>query len=234
MLKRGIKLFVFFYPTIIVFLISGCNAYYNAFYTDPKKCFPIACKNGPYDVIIVPGFPTDSGKINGVLAERLNWANFLYKNGYTKRIIFSGSAVYSPYVEAKIMRLYALQLGIKSEDIFVETKAEHTTENLYYGCRMAEELGFKKMAFATQPAQSSFMKPFKRKFKLKIDMLPVLTDSIKPFSYVFDSISISNLFIKDFVSIEKREGLIKRLNGTRGQQVKKEMRRVRKMKRKNK
>ena len=54
---------------------------------------------------------------------------------------------------------------IKSEDVFVEMKAEHTTENLYYGCRMAEELGFKTIAFATQPAQSSFMKPFKRKFK---------------------------------------------------------------------
>lgn len=220
--------FVFILPLFIA--LSGCNLYYNAFYTDPEKCFPIAYKKGPYDVIIVPGFPSDSGKINGILAERLNWANFLYKNGYTKRIIFSGSAVYTPYVEAEIMRLYAMQLGIKSEDIFVETKAEHTTENLYYSCRMAEELGFKTIAFATQPAQSSFMKPFKRKFKLKVDMLPVLTDSIKKFSYTFDSINISKLFIKDFVSIEKKEGLIKRLNGTRGQTVKKEMRRVRKLK----
>ncbi len=221
--------FVFIIPFFIA--LSSCNLYYNAFYTDPEKCFPLACKKGPYDVIIVPGYPSDSGKINGILAERLNWANFLYKNGYTKRIIFSGSAVYTPYVEAEIMRLYALQLGIKSEDIFIETKAEHTTENLYYGCQMAKELGFETIAFATQPAQSSFMKPFKRKFKLNVDMLPVLTDSIKQFTYAFDSIKVSKLYIKDFVSIEKREGLIKRLNGTRGQTVKKEMRRVRKSKR---
>lgn len=226
-----IKLSRFIFITPFFIFLSGCNLYYDAFYTDPKKCFSYACKNGPYDVIIVPGFPSDSGKINGILAERLNWANFLYKNGYAKRIIFSGSSVYTPYVEAKIMRLYALQSGINLDDIFVETKAEHTTENLYYGCQLANELGFKTIAFATQPAQASFMKPFKRKFRLKIDMLPVLTDSIKQFSYVFDSINVSKLFVKDFISIEKREGLIKRFNGTRGQTVKKEIRRIRKEKR---
>ena len=37
-------------------------------------------------------------------------AYYLYKNGYTKNIIFSGSAVHTPYVEAKVMRLLACLL----------------------------------------------------------------------------------------------------------------------------
>ncbi len=212
-------------------LVSNCKPYYNAFYTDPVKCFAKACENEPYDVIIVPGFPSDSGRINPILAERINWAFFLYKNNYTKNIIFSGAAVYSPFVEAKIMRLYALQLGIRPEHIFVETKAKHTTENLYYSCVMAEELGFKKIAFATQPAQTSFMKPFRRKFGLKLDMLPVLTDSIKKTSFNYQLIDLSEAFVPDFVSIEKTEGLLKRLRGTRGRTVKKEMRKTKRLKR---
>jgi vancomycin permeability regulator SanA len=127
MLKRGIKFFAFFYPIVFVFLISGCNVYYNAFYSDPKKCFLVACEKKPYDVIIIPGYPSDSEMVNGIIEERLNWAYFLYKNGYKKNIIFSVSALYSPYIEAEVMRLYTLQLGVNSNDIFLETKAEHTT-----------------------------------------------------------------------------------------------------------
>lgn len=230
--KRVIKLFVFYLSMAFILLLTGCNAYYNAFYSDPKKCFLVACEKKPYDVIIIPGFPSDSGMVNGIIEERLNWAYFLYKNGYTKNIIFSGSAVYSPYNEAKVMRLYALQLGINPSDIFLEPKAEHTTENLYYGSLLADKMGFKKVAFATQPAQASFMKAFNRKFKLKVDMLPVVTDSIKHFKFKFDSLNISKLYLKDFVSIEKREGFFTRLNGTRGQHVKKEIRKARRLKRK--
>ena len=215
MLKRGNKFFAFFCPIVFVFLISGCNAYYNAFYSDPKKCFLVACEKKPYDVIIIPGYPSDSGRVNGIIEERLNWAYFLYKNGYAKNIIFSGSAVYSPYNETNVMRLYAVQLGINPSDIFVEPIAEHSTENLYYGSLLAEKLGFKKVAFATQPAQASFMKAFNRKFKLKIDMLPVVTDSIKQFKFKFDSLNISKLYLNDFVSIKKREGFFKRWNGHR-------------------
>jgi len=215
-------------------MLNGCSVYYNAFYADPDKCFAKASNNKPYDVIIVPGFPADSAGINGVLTERLSWAAYLYKNGFTKNIIFSGAAVYTPYVEAEALRLYALQLGIPSQHIFTETKAKHTTENLYYSCMMAKELGFIKIAFATQPAQASFMKPFRRKFKLKIDMLPVVTDTIRKNVIKLNYTDIKEAFVPQFVSIEKKEGIIKRFLGTRGHKVKVEMRKARRLKRKQK
>jgi uncharacterized SAM-binding protein YcdF (DUF218 family) len=216
--------------TVITFLqlLVGCRPYYNMFYTDPVGCFANACKNKPYDVIIVPGFPSDSGKLNQVLEERIGWAYYLYKNNFTNNIIFSGSAVYTPYVEAKVMRLYALQIGIKSEHIFVEEKAEHTTENLYYGYQLALANGFKKIAFATQPAQTSFMKPFRRKFKLNIDMLPQVNDSLKKYPLHFTPVRADEAFENNFISIEKRETLFKRMRGTRGYKVKQEIKRTKK------
>ncbi len=213
-------------------LLSGCKAYYRAFYTDPDTCFAGACIKKPYDVIIVPGFPSDSGKINGVLAERIGWACYLYKNGFTNHIIFSGSAVYTPYIEAEVMKLYAIQVGIPPEIIFTETKAEHTTENLYYGCRMAKEKGFTKIAFASQVAQTSFMKQFRRKFKLKLDMLPLVTDSLRKYSFEFKPLDASKAINSDFVSIEKRQSIIKRFLGTRGSKVKREMRKEKRQARK--
>lgn len=218
---------------LCILVLSGCNAYYNLFYTDPVKCFDVACTKKPYDVIIVPGFPHDSGKVNMVLSERIKWAYFLYKNSYAKNIIFSGSAVHSSYVESEVMKLIALQTDIPKDHMFTETKAEHTTENLYYSCVLANNLGFKTIAFASEPAQCSFMKPFKRKFNLQLDFLPLVTDSVLNMSLVLNPIDESSAFVPNFVPLKEKEGLLKSLRGTRGHQVKIEMRKARKLKRKS-
>jgi uncharacterized SAM-binding protein YcdF (DUF218 family) len=217
----------------LVFLLSGgCNSFYNRFYADPAISFAEAQLKKPYDVIIVPGCPTDSFYFD-LFKQRLYWANYLYKNNYAKHIIFSGSAVYTPYFESKLMRLYALDLGIHDKDISVDTQAEHTTENLYYSYRLAERLGFKNVAFATQSAQASSMKRFVKKYKFDIDMLPVVDDSIRNVSHRFDQLDVSSAIKKDFVSIEERENMLTRLSGTRGRVVKKALRKERRQKRKN-
>ena len=203
---------------------SNCKYYYEAFYTDPEKCFEEALAEKPFDIVIVPGYPSDSGEINNTLYDRIIWADYLYKNKITERILFSGAAVHTPYTEARVMRLFALQLGIDENDIKVETRAHHSTENLYYGFKMARESGYEKIAFATHPAQSSFLKQFRRKFKLNLSFIPIVADSIKNIKYSFVSIDISKIFVEDFISLNERQGLFKRLRGTRGGRVKKEMR----------
>jgi uncharacterized SAM-binding protein YcdF (DUF218 family) len=214
---------------LLSFCFPGCNTYYNLFYADPVKCFEVANQKKPYDVIIVPGFPNDSGTVNMVLSERVKWAYYLYTKGYTKHLIFSGGAVHSPYVEAEVMKLLALQTDIPGECIFTETRAEHTTENLYYSSIMAKELGFKNVAFASEAAQCSFMKPFKRKFKLDVDFIPVIVDSIIHLPITFEPISDTLVFIKDFVALKKRESKLKSLRGTRGHKVKVEIRKAKKL-----
>jgi hypothetical protein len=208
---------------------SGCQWYYNLFYTDPIVCFETVCEKKPYDVVIIPGFPHDSGKVNVVLEHRIKWAYYLYSNGYVKNVMFSGSSVYSPYIEAEAMRLFALQLGIKDEHIFIETQAEHTTENLYYSYVKAKDLGFKSIAFASQSAQTSFMKPVKRKFKLELDFIPIIDDSLKKMDIHLKPIDERTIFVNNFISLEKREGLLKRLRGTRGKKIKKAFREAKKL-----
>lgn len=209
---------------VAIFLLSGCQAYYNFFYADPDKCFAKAKTNKPYDAIIVPGFPYDPKSANGVLVERISWAHYLYTNGYAKNIIFSGSAVHSPYVEAEVMRLMAIQVGLPADHLFTETKAEHTTENLYYSYLLAKKLGFQKVAFATQPAQASFMKAFNRKWDLDIEMLPVVTNCLASYELPFQAIDTTTTKIPNFVPLKERENFISSLRGTSGHRVRVERR----------
>jgi uncharacterized SAM-binding protein YcdF (DUF218 family) len=214
--------------------LSGCSVYYNKFYTDPDKCYKEAIAKEPFDAAIVPGFPHQKDNWSQVVKGRVYWAVYLYKHGMVKNIIFSGSAVYSPYIESEVMALYARELGIPQECIFTETRAEHSTENLYYSYELAKNKGFKTIALATDPAQSSFLKSYKRKFKLDIEFIPILYDTLKVINKVDPDIEEEKAFVPDFVPLTEREGIIKRLRGTRGHVIKKLIRKNKKLKRKNK
>lgn len=117
-------------------------------------------KHGPYDVVIVPGVPYDETKYSELLETRMYWAKFLYDNGYTRHIMFSGGAVYTPYIEAAVMQIMADSMGIPRSATLTESCAEHSTENAYFGFKLAQYMGFKKIAIATDPFQSAYIKMF--------------------------------------------------------------------------
>ena len=98
----------------------------------PQKALTKAGKMKAFDAVIVPGIHFKNGAWDSVMKARVLWSYILYKNGYTKNIIYSGGAVYSPYKEAIIMGLYAQKLGVPKEHIFYDTNARHSTENVYY------------------------------------------------------------------------------------------------------
>ena len=111
-----------------------------------------------YDIIVVPGVPFENGQWSYTMKGRVFWSKYMYDNGITKNIMYSGGAVYTPYVEAEIMALYAEKLGIKKENIYTEALAEHSTENIYYGYRKSRKLGFERIALATDAFQAK-MRP---------------------------------------------------------------------------
>ncbi len=148
---------------------------------------------------------------------RVYWSKYLYDKGITKNIIYSGSAVYSPYYEGKIMAMYAEALGIPKENIYTETKAEHSTENVYYGYRKARQLGFNKVAVASDPFQTKLLKGFiRKKVSSDIALLPMVSDTLKMLepSMTDPEIPFEEAFKPDFVSIKKRESIWKRMRGT--------------------
>lgn len=183
------------------------------------KAFHKGLENQPYDAIIVPGFPYNGQSWDRVHAMRIIWAKYLYKKGYTKNVIFSGSAVATHYIESRIMADYAQKLGIPEEHLFTEEKAEHSTENVYYSYRLAKEKGFSKIALATDPYQTSYMRKFMRKFELPIGLLPIVIDTLRHLDHFEPKIDPRPAIREGFVKLSDREGFFKRFRGTMGKYI---------------
>lgn len=217
-LKHILKIFVYFH----IFLIIGSLFTHCTFTHYAKKSYAAAKKEKPYDVIIVPGVPYEGEKTTGVMKMRLFWAKHLYDSGYAKNIIFSGSSVYSPYVEGVVLKIMADSLGIPPHRTFSETKAEHSTENVYYAWKMAKNMGFDKIALATDPFQAGMLRSFMKRYCPGMKAIPIIFDTMNIDEKKLPDINPQSAFIENFVPITERESFWQRFNGTLGKKVKKE------------
>lgn len=207
-----------FWITVMAITLSSCIV-------TQRKCekwYDQATQIG-YDAIIVPGIPYDNSPWDkAILKERLFWSKHLYENNITKHIIFSGGAVYTPYYESKIMALYAKELGIPDSVIHIETRAEHSTENVYYSYHKAKKLGFDKIAVATDPYQTRLVKRFTKKHVHEsVAFVPFVHEILSKSSSDQLPIDIKKELAidKDFVPAIKRQPLYKRIQGARGKNI---------------
>lgn len=198
----------------------GCAVFLLCSYDKPSKESKDLNEeaSNPYDVIIVPGVPYKVASMKTVLKARILWAKYLYERGIAKNIIFSGSSVYTPYVEGKVMRIYADSLGIPSENTFSETQAEHSTENIFYSLQMAKELGFKRIAVATDTYQAILIRSFMKKTCPEIKIITIVYNKIN-MNASWPEIDATSANAEDFVSLVKRENRFKRLKGTMGKNI---------------
>lgn len=179
----------------------------------PQRAYTEAEKKKPFDTIIVPGVPFIPDKWDSVMKARVLWSYHLYKKGFAKNIIYSGGAVYTPYIEAIIMAKYAAALGIPKEHIICECRAKHSTENVYYSYQLAKKSGFKSIALATDPFQSYFLRGFiRRHYKTDIYHLPIVVDLLKEYEQLDPAIDTSFAQVN---SIEP-DPFWKRIKGTLG------------------
>jgi len=172
-----------------------------------------------YDIVIVPGVPFTNGKWSPVMKGRVCWSKYLYDNGITKNVMFSGAAVYSPYAEAEIMAMYAAGIGIPEENIYTETLAEHSTENVYYSYRKAMKLGFRRIALATDPFQARMLKRFTRKYvSPQVGIIPFVVDTLQAVQiHITDpEIDYRKAFRENFTALPDRENMRERFRGTKG------------------
>lgn len=218
-LKKFIRIFVY----IHVFLALGLLLTHCSFSHYAKKSYERAKKERPFDVIIVPGVPYEREKTTSVMKMRVFWAKHLYDSGFTKNIIFSGSAVYSQFVEGIAMKVIADSLGIPRNHTFSETKAEHSTENIYYSWKMAKRMGFQKIALATDPFQSRLLKSFTRKYCPGVRAIPIVFGMLDIDTKILPVINVTSAYVPDFVSITERERFWQRFRGTMGKRVKDEV-----------
>lgn len=176
----------------------------------------------PYDIIVVPGVPFEDSTWSQVMKIRVLWSKYLYDRGIARNVMYSGSAVYTPYYEAQIMAMYGEALGIPKGNIYTETMAEHSTENIYYSYKKAKKLGFKRIALASDPFQTKMLRRFTRKIvSPEVGMLPMIFDTIRVMEpHISEpTIDFQQAFKTEFVPLPQRESFWQRFRGTQGKRL---------------
>lgn len=192
----------------------------------PEKQYKkIEEKNIVYDAIIVPGVPflEETKTWSRVMELRMKWAKYIWDKGRTKNIIFSGGAVYTPYSECQIMKLYAIEMGIPEEHIYLDSTAEHSTENIYYSSCIASQKGWKNIALVTDPYQTKMLKRFlrkmKRKKRIEIDIIPAVYEYLNRSENQNYTIDYKQAISPDFIDITNTQSKMYRLKGTLGMNI---------------
>lgn len=116
---------------IQIVIALAINQLFIFFILFPKpRCSPLS---GYYDCVIVCGCPAShDGKVTPSLKSRCDKAIELYHQGYCHYILMSGGAAHNQYIEAQVMKDYALLNGVKEEDIIIEPKSKSTYHNMIY------------------------------------------------------------------------------------------------------
>lgn len=99
------------------------------------------------DCIVVLGAAVWGDKPSPMLEDRIKTAIELYKNGVSNKIIMSGDHINEDYDEVNIMKKYAIENGVASEDIFMDHAGIATYESIY---RAKEIFKAKKIIIVTQ------------------------------------------------------------------------------------
>ena len=99
------------------------------------------------DCIIVLGAAIWGDKPSPMLEDRLLEGINLYKNSVSDKILMSGDHGRQEYDEVNIMKEFAIQKGVPSENIFMDHAGFSTYESIY---RAKEIFGAKKIVIVTQ------------------------------------------------------------------------------------
>lgn len=87
--------------------------------------------DGEYDCILVLGAGIRNGSPSPMLEDRLNTAIELYFSSPSQKIIMSGDHGTKDYDEVNVMKKYAIEKGVPSEDIFMDHAGFSTYESIY-------------------------------------------------------------------------------------------------------
>lgn len=92
-----------------------------------------------YDAIIVLGCGVyEDGTPTPLLSDRLDAAISLYHAGVAPKLLMSGDHYKDNYNEVAVMREYALERGVPSEDIFMDHAGLSTYDSMYRAANIFE------------------------------------------------------------------------------------------------
>lgn len=145
-MKKIIK-YVIIVLIVMIVIVLGINFYVKL----STKNQIIENKDNPnlkdVDCIIVLGAGVWGDKPSPMLEDRLLEAISLYENNTSSKIIMSGDHGKEEYDEVNIMKDFAIQQGVPSENIFMDHAGFSSYESIY---RAKEIFGAKKVVIVTQ------------------------------------------------------------------------------------
>lgn len=134
--------------TLGIVTLFSINAYVKVYAKHRIISEPAATEIADFDCIIVLGCgvkpdnsPTD------MLQDRLKVGISLYKSGAAPKLIMSGDHGREHYDEVNVMKQYAIDSGVPSEDIFMDHAGFSTYESVYRAKAIFE---VKKVIIVTQ------------------------------------------------------------------------------------
>ena len=116
---------------IMVTIIIGINLYVKISTNKQIVKETDYTKLSNIDCIIVLGAGIWNNEPSPMLEDRLLEGINLYKNNVSNKIIMSGDHGRAEYDEVNIMKNYAIERGVKSEDIFMDHAGFSTYECIY-------------------------------------------------------------------------------------------------------
>ena len=142
-MKKYLK-FILLIPIIIIIIVFSINFYV----INSTKDQIINTKDlNDVDCIIVLGAGVWGDNPSPMLEDRLLKGIELYNEGIAPKIIMSGDHGQKEYDEVNIMKEYAINEGVPSEDVFMDHAGFSTYESIY---RAKEIFGVKKVVIVTQ------------------------------------------------------------------------------------
>ena len=145
--KRKIIKYIIIFLTIIMIIVMSINTYVKM---STKK--QILGKSNftnlkDIDAILVLGAGINGTKPSHMLEDRLLKAIELYKNNISSKIIMSGDHGKADYDEVNIMKNFAIEKGVTSENIFMDHAGFSSYESVY---RAKQIFKAKKIIIVTQ------------------------------------------------------------------------------------
>jgi uncharacterized SAM-binding protein YcdF (DUF218 family) len=106
---------------------AGCLGLFAAFPLALMVFFGNTDYRRPADAVVVFGARAyKDGRLSDALEDRVRTACELYRAGLAKRLLLSGGPGDGAVHETEAMRRYALQHGVRAEDIFTDTNGLNT------------------------------------------------------------------------------------------------------------
>ncbi|EGK08925.1 protein of hypothetical function DUF218 [Desmospora sp. 8437] len=151
----------------------GCLLWIRVSSFDGKRLLPI-----PRQGAIVLGTALEDHRPSPALQERMDQALKLYQRGLAPILILSGGSPRGTTPEARVMKEYLVERGVRKRDLILEDRSTNTAENLVRSGELLLSHGIRDVYLVTHDFHMYRALRCARRAQLSVTPAPVATRSL--------------------------------------------------------